>query len=156
MNETPSNVLSTINNLIQTCKDGQEGFREASENVDDPELKHLLAEYSMQRSQFAGVLQNAALYLGDHDPKDSGSVGGAIHRGWINLKAAIAGRDRYKILSECEAGEDTAVKEYRKALELALPSDITATISEQFAEIQTAHDQIRALRDGAKLEHAHA
>ncbi|MBA3762286.1 MAG: DUF2383 domain-containing protein, partial [Chthoniobacterales bacterium] len=34
-------VISTLNSLIETLKDGQEGFRQASEAVEDSQLKSL-------------------------------------------------------------------------------------------------------------------
>src|SRR4029078_8704180 len=52
------NEISTLNGLIETLKDGQEGFRQASEAVKDCQLKMLFGEYSLQRAKFAGELQN--------------------------------------------------------------------------------------------------
>src|ERR1051325_8499829 len=46
-----------LNDLIETLKDGQEGFRQAAENVRDPQLKTLFSQYSQQRSRFATALQ---------------------------------------------------------------------------------------------------
>ena len=109
-------ILSTINGLIETLKDGQEGFRQASEAVRDFQLKMLLGEYSLQRAKFAGELQNEAINLGEHNPETSSSTAGALHRAWINLKSAITSHDEHAILAECERGEDTAVNEYKKAM----------------------------------------
>ena len=47
-------TISTINDLIETLKDGQEGFRQAAEAVADPQLKSIFNEYSLQRARFAG------------------------------------------------------------------------------------------------------
>src|SRR5207248_4398083 len=82
-------TISTINDLIETLKDGQEGFRQAAEGVEDPELKSLFNEFSLQRSRFAGELQSQAVALGESKPEDSSSAAGAMHRAWINLKSAI-------------------------------------------------------------------
>jgi len=141
-------TISTINDLIETLKDGQEGFRQAAEAVEDPELKSLFNEFSLQRSRFAGELQSQAVSLGESKPEDSGSAAGAMHRTWINLKSAIAQRDDRAILAECERGEDSAVKEYLEAMEeenLAAP--VREIISRQYAEVQSAHDRIKQLRD---------
>jgi len=141
-------TISTINDLIETLKDGQEGFRQAAEAVEDPELKSLFNEFSLQRSRFAGELQSQAVSLGESKPEDSGSAAGAMHRTWINLKSAIAQRDDRAILAECERGEDSAVKEYLEAMEeenLAAP--VREIISRQYAEVQNAHDRIKQLRD---------
>jgi uncharacterized protein (TIGR02284 family) len=141
-------TISTINDLIETLKDGQEGFRQAAEAVKNPELKSLFNEFSMQRSRFAGELQSQAIALGESKPEDSSSAAGAMHRAWIDLKSAIAKRDDHAILAECERGEDSAIKEYKEAMEeenLAAP--VREIISRQYAEVQSAHDRIKELRD---------
>ena len=141
-------TISTINDLIETLKDGQEGFRQAAEAVEDPELKSLFNEFSLQRSRFAGELQSQAVSLGESKPEDSGSAAGAMHRTWINLKSAIAQRDDRAILAECERGEDSAVKEYLEAMgEENLAGPVREIISRQYAEVQNAHDRIKQLRD---------
>jgi uncharacterized protein (TIGR02284 family) len=144
-------IISTINGLIETLKDGQQGFREASEAVKDTQLKSLFSEYSLQRAKFAGELQSEAVSLGDHDPEDSGSTAGAMHRAWINLKSAITSQDDHAILAECERGEDSAVAEYKKAMEEeTLSATIREKISRQYADVKQAHDRIKALRDASK------
>ena len=143
-------IISTINSLIETLKDGQEGFREASEAVKDPELKSLFSEFSLQRSKFAGELQSQAQGLGESDPEDSSSTAGAMHRAWINLKSAITSQDDHAILNECERGEDVAVSEYKKAMEKELSSPLRDIISRQYTEVKSAHDRVRDLRDAVK------
>ena len=61
-------VISTLNNLIETCKDGQEGFQQAAEGVQNSQLKTLFYEYAQQRAQFAGELQGLVRELGG-DPE---------------------------------------------------------------------------------------
>jgi uncharacterized protein (TIGR02284 family) len=144
-------IISTINGLIETLKDGQEGFRQAAGAVQDSRLKSLFSEYSLQRSQFAGELQNEAISLGEHNPENTSSTAGAMHRAWINLKSAITSGDDHAILAECERGEDSAVNEYKKAMEAEeLSAPIRETISRQYTDVKGAHDRIRALRDAAK------
>jgi uncharacterized protein (TIGR02284 family) len=141
-------IISTINGLIETLKDGQEGFRQASEAVKDSGLKGLFGEYSLQRSKFAGELQSAAIQLGESKPENSSSTAGAMHRAWINLKSAITSQDDHAILEECERGEDSAVNEYKKAMEKEeLSAPIRDTIARQYTDVKNAHDRIRDLRD---------
>jgi uncharacterized protein (TIGR02284 family) len=144
-------IISTINGLIETLKDGQEGFRQAAAAVNDSRLKSLFSDYSLQRSKFAGELQNEAITLGEHNPENSSSTAGAMHRAWINLKSAITSGDDHAILAECERGEDSAVNEYKKAMEAEeLSAPILEVISRQFTDVQGAHDHIRELRDAGK------
>ena len=139
-----------LNNLIETLKDGQEGFKQAAEGVSDPKLKSLFRDYSQQRSRFATALQSEALRHGEPEPETSSSATGALHRGWINLKSAITGGDEHAILTECERGEDSAVEEYKKALDDGLSPSAQEVVSRQFAEIKAAHDRIKSLRDATK------
>ena len=143
-------VISTVNGLIETLKDGEKGFKEASEAVNDPELKSLFREYSQQRSRFANELQGQAKSLGESDPEKTSSTAGAMHRAWINLKSAVTSGDDEAILNECERGEDSAVHEFEEAMRNGLSSPIQETVSRQFSEIKSAHDRVKQLRDAAK------
>jgi len=144
-------IISTVNSLIETLKDGQRGFKEAADAVKDPQLKTLFNEYSLQRSRFAGELQSEAVRLGESKPEDSSSVTGAMHRAWIDLKSAVTSGDDHAILAECERGEDSAVKEYRDAMgKEELSSPIRQIVSRQYTEVQNAHDRVKQLRDATK------
>lgn len=143
-------IISTINELIETLKDGQKGFKEAADAVSDPQLKSLFTGYSQQRARFASELQAQARSKGEPEPETGGSAAGAMHRGWINLKSAITSQDESAILAECERGEDSAVQEFGKAMSNDLPSPVRDIVSRQFSEIKSAHDRIKLLRDAAK------
>lgn len=143
-------IISTVNSLIETLKDGQEGFRQAADAVEDSELKSLFSEYSIERSRFAGELQDQLRQLGDSEPEDSSSVAGSLHRAWINLKSAVTSGDDHAILAECERGEDSAVSEYKKAMSADLSSPLREAVSRQYDKVKVAHDRVRNLRDARK------
>src|SRR5215216_265390 len=109
-------VVSTLNSLIETCRDGEEGFRTAAEGVKDAELRELFQGYARQRAGFAGELQDEVRRLGG-DPERSGSLVASLHRGWMDLRTALEGGDRRAIAGECERGEDVALGTYRAALD---------------------------------------
>jgi uncharacterized protein (TIGR02284 family) len=139
------NVISVLNNLIETCKDGQNGFQTAAEGVKRSDLKTLFGLYSQQRAKFAGELQNEVLRLGG-DPTQTGSVAATLHRGWINIKSAVTGADENAVVSECERGEDAAVANYKDALaDQNLPADVREIIERQSVQVKEAHDRIRNL-----------
>ena len=143
-------ILSSIDDLIQTLKDGQEGYKQAAEGVKDLQLKSLFNEYSSQRARFATELQSEARNLGEWQPEESGSAAGAVHRAWINLKSAVTSGDDHAVLAECERGEDSAVEQYNEALNEDLPGPLREMVSRQYSEIKNAHDRIRNLRDTRK------
>lgn len=146
---TNEDAISTLNGLIETCKDGQNGFKEAAEGVERSDLKSLFYECSQQRSQFAGELQSLVRELGG-DPEDSGSITAALHRGFIDIKSIVMGKDETAILNECERGEDIAKAAYQKAAEQDLPANVKTTVQNQFSTVKTTHDKIRDLRDATK------
>jgi uncharacterized protein (TIGR02284 family) len=143
-------VISMLNNLIETCRDGQEGFRTAGEGVREAELRELFGRYAQQRAGFAGELQDEVRRLGG-DPERSGSLVASLHRGWMGLRAALEGGDDRAILSECERGEGVALETYRSALGTDMPANVRVMVERQFAEIKEAHNLIGNLgkRSGA-------
>src|SRR2546430_1415976 len=93
-------VISTLNNLIETSKDGELGFRTCSEDAKEPELKTFLANRAVGCANAARELQDLVRALGG-EPSSGSSIGGALHRRWVDIKAAILGRDDEAILNEC-------------------------------------------------------
>lgn len=144
--ESNSDVISTLNGLIETCKDGQNGFTTAAEGVERSELKTVFDEFSRQRSEFAGVLQGLVRSLGG-DPETGGSMSAAIHRGWVDIKSLVTGRDEEAILNECERGEDYAKEAYTNALQTTLPANIADVVGQQSQAVLAAHNKIKSLRN---------
>jgi uncharacterized protein (TIGR02284 family) len=77
----------------------------------------------------------------------SGTVVGALHRGWVSVRGALPGKDDVAMLEEAERGEDRALARYRKALEAPLPPELRNLVQRQLIGAQRNHDQIRTLRD---------
>ena len=139
-------VVSTLNDLIETCKDGEEGFRTCAEDIGEPQLKSFFMSRAQGCATAAGELQQLVRNYGG-DPEKSGGLGGAIHRRWVDIKSAIMGHDDKAILKECERGEDVAVSSYRNALEKNLPVDVRSVVERQYQGLLQNHDQVKALRD---------
>ncbi|MGH8958221.1 MAG: PA2169 family four-helix-bundle protein [Acidimicrobiia bacterium] len=136
--------------LIETLEDGKNGFAAAAEKLvesDRSELASKFREYSSQRGQFAAELRSLAADYGD-DIKESGSVGAAVHRGWMAVKDAATGSDAGAVLEVAEQGEDHAVAEYTRALDNEeISIDLRDVIQRQYASVKAAHDEVRTLRD---------
>ena len=140
-------TISTLNGIIGTLKDGQEGYRVAAVDVQTHDLHVLFDRYSLQRAHFVGELQELIHSLGESDPTDTATVAGTAHRAWINLKAALTSKDDHAILSECERGEDHALAVYKKALEGELPANVRTIVQAQETAIHSIHDHVRNMRD---------
>lgn len=139
-------VIDKLNGLIQTCKDGQDGFKEAAEGIENSELKTVFYEFSQQRSDFVGVLQGLVRSLGG-DPEKEGTFAASVHRGWIDIKSAVTGKNEESILNECERGEDHAKEAYADALKFAFPANIADVVQQQSHAVIVAHNRIKSLRN---------
>jgi len=142
-------VIDTLNDLIETCKDGEEGFRICAEDVRRADLKPLFRRAAEHCNEAARELQAHVAQLGGK-PERSGSLAGSAHRRWVDIKSAITGRDDAAVLAECERGEDVAKASYEKALEKDLPADIRAVIQRQYQGVLEHHDTVRGLEKAAK------
>lgn len=142
-------VISVLNNLIETCEDGVKGFRDAAEAIRNPRAKEVFNTRIELIERAESDLKAAVRRLGG-DPEDRGSATGAMHRGWMNLKAAITGKDDEAIVAEAERGENAAVERYEDALEKQLPSDIRQLVDRQYRGTLQNRDSIRELHQSIK------
>ncbi len=144
-----NDAISVVENLIETCRDGEKGYKDAAQHAKAADLKALFNEQSMERARFAQELQAELAKLGKPEKKVSGSASGAMHRAWIDTKVNLGAGDK-AILESVEAGEDSAKDTYNKALGGTLPPSLTEIVRRQAASVQRAHDRVRTLRDQAK------
>ena len=137
---------SVLNDLIETSKDGEKGFTRCAEETTNPQLKSIFLEGAERCRTGARQLQERVVALGGK-PETGGSALGAAHRGWVDLKSAVTGRDDKAILEECERGEDVAKARYAAALKKDLPADIRSLVEQQYKGVIANHDRVKALRD---------
>jgi uncharacterized protein (TIGR02284 family) len=140
-------TLDTVNDLLQTLRDGVEGYESAAEGAKDPSLKATLAELASERKLM--IAQMVTLASADPDA-DKSSITSALHRGWIGLKAALTSGDDHAILAECERGEDHALKACKEASAQPLPGDVQSVVAGITVKVQAAHDRIKAMREASK------
>ena len=139
-------IISTLNNLIETSRDGDEGFRTSAEHASDNNLKSLFANRADSCAAAVRELQDIVRAHGG-EPTDSSSVSGTLHRRWVDIKATVMGRDDEAILNEVERGEDVAVASYKKAIGQGLPMDVQTLVERQYQSVLKNHDQIKQLRN---------
>lgn len=139
-------VIEKLNELVQVCKDGEAGFKDAAEGVEHEDLKTLFYSYSQQRGEFTGILQELVRSLGG-DPEKEGTFSAAIRRGWMDIKLAVVSNDELAILNECERSEDHAKAAYADALAAGLPANIADVVAQQSHAIVAAHNRINELRN---------
>lgn len=149
-----NDALKALNSLVETCKDGEKGFKTAAESVDNPQLKTELTRFAQQRADFRSELESCMKQIGG-SPEETSSLSGvameaagAVHRGWINLKSAITGHDNKAILNECENGDAAALKAYESVMSSSeIPINLKNVIKKQHDEIEAAKTAISSLKN---------
>ena len=149
MSKTINQVEETLRSVIESLIDGQEGFQKIGDNLKDETLKRYFLAESLKRAQFRGDLEEVLHQEGIHDVKEKGSVSGAIHRAWGDIKTKLGGGD-HTLLETAEQGEDAAKKAYADAMQKELPLPIRQILATQAAHIQSSHDYVKAARDSRK------
>jgi uncharacterized protein (TIGR02284 family) len=139
--------VNVIEKLVEICKDGEKGYKDAAEHAKRSDLKSFFTTQSAERGRFAHELQTTLMKLGKTEKKESGTVAGALHRAWIDTKVGLGAGDK-SILESVEKGEDEARDAYREAIGSPLPPDVADVVSRQARSIQAVHDQVKTLRDG--------
>lgn len=152
MTDLNKEAINVLNDLIETSKDGQEGFKTCAEDIKHPELKSYFATRSADCGKAAAELQAKVRELGG-DPETSTSVAGDLHRRWLDVKAVFTGKDEEAVLNEAERGEDHAIKAYKDALEKISKHNLVAIrelVERQYLGVQQNHDKVKALRNQAR------
>jgi uncharacterized protein (TIGR02284 family) len=141
---TNNQAITTLNRLIETCKDGQKGYQTAAKSVSNVDLKALFASYAEQRAGYAAELQSDVMRLGGQPP-EHGTLTGPVRRAWTNIKNIVSRGSEHAVIAECERSEDEAMERYLAAVKANLPPHVHALIERQLAGIREAHERVRAL-----------
>ena len=145
-----NDVVETLNKLIETCKDGEYGFKTCAEHARSGELKEFFARRARECDSAANELQAIVARFGG-TPDTGGTTTGALHRGWVAAPGAVALNDDKAMLNECERGEDSAVARYRDALEKReLPTEVEEVVRRQYQGVLRNHDEVKRRRDSMR------
>ena len=96
-------TIDVLNKLIETCNDGERGFRNVAEHVHSTDLKILFENRANECRQACADLRARVTQLGG-DPETGGSASGALHRGWVSLLGTLSGYSDKSLLEACEIG----------------------------------------------------
>lgn len=142
-----NNLVNNLQELLEKNYDAEKGFTKAMQDAKNNNLKEFFKHQAAQRSQFANELTNEIITLNE-TPKESGSVAGAVHRTWIDIKTSLSGDKDEAVLEECIRGEKASVEEYEKRLEEnRFPTTIESTLTNQKNRIQNTLNNVKTLED---------
>ena len=148
--EKNEKIIGVLNDLLRINHDRVVGYEKAIDELkdEDADLRTLFHRYTQESKQYANELTQEISNLGGN-PADGTTNSGKVYRVWMDLKAAISGKDRQTILDNCEFGEDAAQKAYDTALnsDVELDAAVREMIVRQKASLRVGHDEVKRLRD---------
>jgi len=142
-------TIEVLNTLITINNDRIEGYETAAKETSEQELKTLFAQFSATSLKCKQQLIIEVAKLGGKHEEGT-LLSGKFFRVWMDVKAALTGKDRKAILNSCEFGEDAAIDTYNKELTKNLkdlPSDIHVLLNAQRELIKADRENIKSLRD---------
>lgn len=148
MNEVKDRV-DRLNKLVMVNNDRIHGYKKASEETKDPDLKLLFDQYAQQSSRFKMELAEEITSLGGQVNEET-SASGDLYRTWMDVRQALSRDDKKAVLKSCEFGEDVALQTYNKVIDddgTMFSPGCQVRMENQRSELKDAHDSIKSLRD---------
>ena len=140
--------ISTLNTLIATLIDSITGYEDAAANSEGSRFQQMFRERAGERQRVVEDLRSEVRRLGGN-PEDDGSFMGKTHQRFLDLKAAITGRDDKAIINEVERGEDYLKEKFETALkEGDLSGETRSAVERAYQSVREGHDQMSKLKHG--------
>ncbi len=149
-------TIDVLNSLITINNDRIEGYETASKETEEQDLKTLFAQFILTSQKCKRELVNEVTKLGGQ-PSEGTKNTGKFFRVWMDVKAALTGKDRKMILESCEYGEDVAVNTYNKTLRdnsTDLSAEHQTLLNAQQSLIKADHDRVKSMRDSLVVQHS--
>lgn len=144
---TNSKQISALNTIITTLYDGENGFKECAQAIDNTALATRFSNLAKQRYDFGHEVKAMIKQLGGEVDK-GGSTLASVHRAWIDLKSAILSSDEEVILNECVRGEESAQKTYQEVIDNSeLSMDDKGVLRRQLDYITASLNEMRRLSE---------
>lgn len=139
-------TIKGIQNLIEINIDSSKGFTEAAEKVENTAIADLFRACGRERDANVAELKRITR-INAEEPEDSGTVRGTMHRWWLNIRGTVTSGDEHTVLADAERGEDAIKHRYEDVLKKTAGSAVNDTLTRQYAQVKSRHDQIRDMRD---------
>jgi uncharacterized protein (TIGR02284 family) len=140
--------ITTLNTLTSTLIDSVTGYEDAAANSEGGRFQELFRERASERTRVVEELRSEVRRLGGN-PEDDGSFLGKTHQRFLDLKAAVTGRDDQAIINEVERGEDYLKEKFETALNGdTLTGEARAAVERAYQSVRSGHDQISQLKHG--------
>ena len=147
MSDYNEKIGNRLNDLLEKNYDAEKGFKKASENAKNAQLKSYFNKKAQERYDFGHQIKSELKAFGQ-EPDKGGSVTGAAHRTWMEVKSWFSADNDESMLEEAIRGEKASVEEYQEVLnETAIPASTKNVLTSQKTTIEAGLNNIKRLED---------
>ena len=147
-----SDEITTLNTLTATLIDSVTGYEDAASNSEAGRFAQMFRDRANERQQCVEDLRAEVRRLGGN-PEDDGSFMGKTHQSWLDLKAAVVGRDEKSIINSVENGEDYLKTKYEAALKSdTLSGEARQAVERAYQSVRSGHDEISRIKHNLEAQ----
>lgn len=140
-----SELVDTLQSLLQICRDGSAFYRETADKVDDTEAKATIEQMVRVRERliedFAGLLEQR----GEEVP-DSGTLVGTMQKLYADLRARFSGNADGIYISQLEEAEDRLLHRFEDAIVCSDSAEAKEVLRRYVPLARAAHERMRQLK----------
>lgn len=142
-------TIEAFNSLIVINNDRIEGYKTASSEVPDDDLKVFFSELTQTSTLCKKELIAEVERLGGV-PDERTRTTGKFFRAWMKIKVALTANDRNAIVASCEYGERVALETYKNVLIQdvhAIDSAEQNLLNRQYALLKVDYDKVKLMHN---------
>lgn len=150
-NVTEHNTIDVLNSLVIINNDRIEGYKTASNETSEADLKALFLNFIETSERCRKELVAEVIKIGGI-PNEGTRMTGKFFRVWMDVKAALTCNNRKAILVSCKYGEDVALETYKNVL-IQDVNDINLIeqnmLNKHYELLKSDCDKIKELRNAS-------
>jgi uncharacterized protein (TIGR02284 family) len=140
-------IGNKLNDLLEKNYDAEAGYKLAKDKVQSPRAKDFFGQQAQERYNFGHELKTELKSFGQ-EPDKGTSVGGDVHRAWMNIKATFTSDNEESMLEEAIRGEKTALEDYNTVInDNTLPASTKSVLTKHRDNIQSALTKVEAMEN---------
>lgn len=141
--------VEALNTLLEINLARAKAYKTACGKTEEYELQALFTRLQDNSEKCTARLASELRALGG-TPTETSGISGRFYSAWMDIRAALIGKNQNAILQQCEYGEDIVVATYRNVLQEQahhLGRSQFMVVKTQSDLIRASHEEIKALRN---------
>jgi uncharacterized protein (TIGR02284 family) len=146
-------TIDVLNKLVEINNDRIEGYRTASNETDEADLKALFLQFAQISEKCKQELSSEIFNLGGTSTEET-KLSGKVFRTWMDIKSTLTGHDRIALLNSCEYGEEHAIETYEEVINEEmdyLSIEQQTLVRKQYALIQADHTRLKSILEAQEV-----